>query len=131
MARPSPTVSPMMAPFFAAAQRGELIVPECDSCHRRFFEPEAVCPRCLSAWHWESSPGIGTLYSFSIVHRGATPAFEVPYTLALIELDDDWMMLSNLVRCREDQTRIGMRVEVEFRSEPDGFALPYFRPAAA
>jgi uncharacterized protein len=131
MARPTPTITPMMAPFYDAAKRGELVVPECDACHQRHYEPEAVCPHCLSSWHWAKSDGTGTLYSFSVVHRGATPAFEVPYTLALIEMDDGWIMMSNLLGTDGMEPQIGMRVQVEFVGGDDGVTLPYFRPVAS
>jgi hypothetical protein len=38
-------------------------------------------------------------------------------------------MISNLVGCEPRDVRIGMELRAEIQSDPDGFALPVFRPA--
>ncbi len=119
----------MTAPFWEAAQKGVLTVPECGTCRRRHWDPEPVCPYCSGAWHWSTSPGTGVLYSFSVVSRGATPEFDVPYVLALVDLDDGWTFKTNLVDVDHGGICIGMRLQVVFRTVDDRFALPFFAPA--
>lgn len=118
----------MTAPFWDSARRGTLLVPECESCGRRHWDPEAACPYCGGAWRWETSPGTGNVYSFTVVSRGASPDFEVPYVLALVDLDDGWTIKTNLVDVAEADIAIGMRVRVAFQPLDDEITLPFFAP---
>jgi uncharacterized OB-fold protein len=63
------------------------------------------------------------------VWRPQTPAFEVPYVVAIVDVDEGYQMMTNIVGCKPDDVRVGMRVEVEFRRMSDEITLPYFRPA--
>ena len=121
----------MTAPFWEAARNGVLAVPECGTCRRRHWDPEPVCPYCSGAWHWSTSPGTGVLYSFSVVRRGATPAFDVPYVLALVDLDDGWTFKTNLVDVDHDAIRIGMRLRVVFHEVDEQLTFPFFAPYPA
>ena len=56
------------------------------------------------------------------------PSFEVPYAAIIVDMDEGWQILSNLIGCEHDAVEIGMRVEVEFHEMDGGFTLPYFRP---
>jgi hypothetical protein len=63
------------------------------------------------------------------VWRPQTPAFVVPYVPIIVDLDEGWDLLSNLIGCEFDEVEIGMRVEVDFRATASGDGLlPYFRP---
>ena len=77
------------------------------------------------------SPGLGTVYSFSTVHRGMTPNLTVPYVLIIVDLDDGWTMMSRLVNATTVPVRIGMRVRPAFVAGPDGRTLPCFEPDVA
>jgi uncharacterized OB-fold protein len=116
-------------PFWEAIADGRLLVPECPVCSRRFFTPEPLCPHCGSAgWRWAQSPGVGSVYSVSVVHQPVNQDHEVPFALAIADLDDGWTMLTHVVGCAPDAVRIGMRI----RFDPDtarARMLPVFRPA--
>ena len=71
-----------------------------------------------------------TLFNFTTVHRPQRPEFEVPYTVAIVELDEGFHMLTNLVDCEPDAIEIGMPVEVSFRPMSEEITLPMFRPRA-
>jgi uncharacterized OB-fold protein len=72
--RPIPQPDDLTRPFWEACARHELVVPTCGGCGTRFFTPLPVCPNCHRAdWTWEPSPGTGTLYSFTEVHRPPNP----------------------------------------------------------
>ena len=129
MARPLPRPDLMTAPYWAALRRQQLLVPECDACSRRHNPAEARCPHCGSTWQWRTSPGTGVVYSFSVVHRPAGPGFEVPYVLAVVEMDDGWMATTNIVGCDPEEVHCGMPVEVEFVRQDAEITLPFFRPA--
>jgi uncharacterized protein len=130
MGRPLPRPDAMTAPYWDAATRGELLVAECERCSRRYAPPEAKCPYCLSNWRWVTSPGTGTVYTFSVVHRPASSDLSVPYVLAVVELDDGWMMTTNIVDCDPESVTCGLPVEVVFEKTSDDIAIPLFRPVA-
>jgi uncharacterized OB-fold protein len=93
------------------------------------FNPAHVCRWCLSAdLAWEESAGLGAVYSWTICRRPMTPAFTTPYAPVIVDLDEGYQMLSNLVGCSTDDVRVGLRVAVDFHLVRD-HSLPYFRPA--
>jgi len=103
--------------------------PECQDCKKRFFVPEIVCPSCWSSnWEWVRSPGVGEVYSYTVVERAASAGFEVPYVLAAVDLDDGWTMMTNVVGCDPHGVRIGMRVAVRFEQRPGTGTVPAFAP---
>ena len=68
------------------------------------------------------------MYSWSIVWRPQTPAFVTPYAVAIIDLDEEYQMVSNVIGCAPDEIHLGMRVVVQFHDVGDGVVIPYFRP---
>jgi uncharacterized OB-fold protein len=89
-----------------------------------------VCAHCTSrSLTWERSAGTGTVYSWTKIWRPQIPAFEVPYVAVIVDVDEGWQMLSNLIGCDVGDVEIGLRVEVDFHPIEGGFQLPYFRPA--
>jgi uncharacterized protein len=76
---------------------------------------------------WEESSGRGAVYSWSLVWRPETTSFPKPYAPIIVDLDEGFQMLSNLVDCKSAEVRVGLRVRVKFVSIGN-FSLPYFRP---
>lgn len=121
----------LTAPFWAAAAERVLVRPVCADCGRNFFSPQIACPACLSEnWFYVSSSGRGTVYSATIVHKAPSPDFEVPYRLAVIELDEGWTMLANLVGDGDAVPASGTPVQVTW-IERDGRTLPAFSVVAS
>jgi uncharacterized OB-fold protein len=56
------------------------------------------------------------------------PAFVVPYAPAIIDVDEGYQMISNIVDCDSEHIHLGMRVAVEFHPIGGGMVLPYFCP---
>ncbi|MET7452949.1 OB-fold domain-containing protein [Streptomyces sp. NPDC005574] len=128
-ARPVPRPTVLSEPFWAAARRGDLVVPECVSCDLRFFVPEPACPGCMARdWRYAPSSGRGTVYTVTVVHRAPGPGFEAPFALAVVDLDDGGTLLSHVDAGDPDDVVIGMRVRVDFRALTDRITLPYFVP---
>lgn len=115
----------LTADFWAAAARRELVRPVCRDCGRSFFTPQIACPGCLSEdWAYEPSSGRGTVYSATVVHKAPSPGFAVPFGLGVIDLEEGWSMLANLLG--DHLPEIGAPVEVAW-IERDGRLLPAFR----
>ncbi len=52
--------------------------------------------------------------------RPVTPAFEVPYVPVIVDMEEGWRMLADLVGCEHDAVHVGMPVEVEFFAHSRG-----------
>jgi uncharacterized OB-fold protein len=93
-------------------------------------------PRCVACFsgdlEWAQAGGRGTLYSYVVMHQVYDPAFadEVPYNIAIVELEEGPRMMSNVIDCPNEELEIGMPLEVTFEQASDEVALPKFRPAA-
>ncbi len=127
--RPLPTPTAISRPFWDGCRMGELLVQKCCDCGRLIFIPQPACYRCLSQnLEWVKGSGRGTVYSYTVVWRPQTPAFEVPYVIAIVDLEDGYQMLTNIVGIDPPQVRVGMPVEVDFWAASEEIVLPYFRP---
>lgn len=97
---PDPTTTPVSEPFWRAAAEGRLTYQRCAACDGAVFPPRAHCPHCWAQeLRWCDSAGTGILASYAAVHRPGHPAFAAlaPYTLALVDLDEGFRMLTRLV----------------------------------
>lgn len=128
---PLPVPTPITQPFWDGTRQHRLLLQRCEAGHIIFY-PRSHCPRCLSnRLAWVEASGKGTLYSYTVARRPTSPDFEhdVPFVIAVVELDEGPRMTSRLVEVDPDAVRIGMRLEVVFDDVTEEIALPYFRPA--
>ena len=90
--RPLPDVNdPLTAPFWTATAAGKLVVQKCGACGYLRWPPGPLCPECqMPGGSWTRVRPTGTLWSVATYHRALDPAFadQVPYSVALVELDD-------------------------------------------
>lgn len=73
--------------------------------------------------------GRAKVYSFSTIYQSPLPSYqsEVPYVLAVVELDEGPRMMTNIVDCAPEVVHVDMALEVVFESRGD-MKLPQFRP---
>lgn len=125
---PHATPGPLTAPFWQGCAEGQLLFQRCESCAAANFPPAEHCRQCLStALRWERSAGNGVVYSWTVVHRAVTPAFETPYAPAIIDMAEGYQILTNIIDTDMAQIRVGMAVTVDFRAVGEDLWLPYFR----
>ena len=129
--RPVPTPDAATAPYWSAAHEQRLVMPRCLDCSRYHFYPRTLCPHCGSArLEWNVCSGRGTVYSYTIVHRAPSPEFaaEVPYVVAVVEIDEGPRLMTNVVGCAPDAVRIGLPVHAVFEDVTPEVTLLKFRP---
>jgi uncharacterized OB-fold protein len=127
---PHATPGPLTAPFWQGCAEQTLLFQRCAACSAANFPPAEHCRRCLSTEvGWERSAGRGLVYSWTVVHRAATPIFETPYAPAIVTIDEGYDLLTNIIGATADQLRVGMAVQADFVEVSAGLWLPYFRPA--
>ena len=126
--RPLPQPSVLSQEFWDAAADHRLVRPYCDRCQQSFFPPQVCCPLCLeSDWRWLESSGRGTLYSFTVVSRAPSDAFTVPYVIGVVDLDEGFSMMTNIVGIRPENVSIAMDVAVCWEAVED-MVFPVFSP---
>ena len=95
------------------------------------FYPRALCPHCGSGeLVWREAGGRGQIYTFTAARRATMRPFEpdVPYVIAVVELEEGPRMTTNLVDCDPDAIRVGMPVVAAFEDVTPEITLVKFRP---
>jgi uncharacterized OB-fold protein len=130
--KPLPAVTPDNEPFWEACRRHELQLPRCRDCaHLRL--PGPICPKCLSMEaDWETVSGRGALYTWTVIYQRYHAGFaeELPYNVAMVELEEGPRLISNVTGCDNGDLRVGMALEVVFDDVTDEVTLPRFKPTA-
>ena len=74
--------------------------------------------------------GQGEVHSYVVARRAFHPGFveDVPYVVAIIELEEGVRLVSNVVGVEPDAVEIGMRVMLEWDDTSGEYPLPKFRP---
>jgi uncharacterized protein len=127
---PEPTA--LTAAFWTGGQHGQLRILRCQACQRYIHPPLPICPGCLSRQsHAVSVAGTGTIASFTINHQSWFPGLEVPFAVAIVELDEQpgLRLTTNIIGQPLDEIAIGQRVKVVFEQHDDVW-LPMFTPLA-
>lgn len=128
-----PTIEDESRPFWDAARAGKLMLMACNSCAKVYHYPRPVCPHCWSDdVVWREASGRATLYTYSTVHVNDLPPFkeQLPYVVAMVDLEEGVRLTTQLVDCDASDARIGMALQVAFKPLTDDITLPVFRPAA-
>ena len=127
--RIAPKVTPLSRPYFDACNEGRLLIQHCDTCHRWQFYPRHMCTHCGGGdLVWRQAAGTGRVASFTVVRRAVSKAYEAPYVIVLVDLDEGVRMMSQLREANVDSVFIGQCVEVAFEQWVDDASLPVFRP---
>ncbi|MFJ9035183.1 Zn-ribbon domain-containing OB-fold protein [Streptomyces sp. NPDC102406] len=123
-------------PYWDAAAEGRLLLRHCAVCDRAHHYPREFCPFCWSegeSVRWRDASGRAVLYTWSVVHRNDLPPFggRLPYVAAVVDLAEGPRMMTEIVECAAGDLWIGMELQVAFRQDDAGFAVPVFRPSGA
>jgi hypothetical protein len=68
------------------------------------------------------SKGLGKVYTYAVYHTAFQPEFaaDLPYTVAVVELDEGPHLLTNIVDCRPNEVKCDMVVKVVWRMPTKG-----------
>jgi len=128
MERPTPQIDPDTEGFWRAAGEGRLVIQYCPVTESYQHPPQPFMAECGFNWEWKEVPGTGTVYSFTIVHGPAHPAFHTPYAAAVVDLDVAQVRMVGQVReIAPEAVTIGMRLMVRFDVVGE-IGIPYFVP---
>lgn len=134
MSRTFPRPTKISAPFWAACHEGVFQMQRCDDCERFVWFPMYACPHCGGdALTWTELSGRGTVYSRTLVTDpvSAASAPPGPLLVALVELEEGPVMMTNIVGPDAQDVAIGEPVTVAFQRVSDEVTMPVFERAAS
>lgn len=114
--------------FFEAAGRGRIAICFCASCSTALHLPRPHCSTCgASKPVWRDVAPYARIYSWTVVTHPAMRSFPVPYTVALVELED-LLGVRLLAHFDGDHDfEPDARVEAVFDDVRDGVVVPQWR----
>jgi acetyl-CoA acetyltransferase/uncharacterized OB-fold protein len=118
--------------FWTSGADGRLRFQKCEACSALIHPPQPVCRTCRGHGLTVTEvAGTGTLVSFTVNERFASPGLPAPYVVARVAIDEDprVRLTTNIVDCEPSDLRLGMRVEAVFEQVEDVW-LPQFSPCA-
>ena len=137
-AKPLPPMDDEIFPFWEGTKQHKLLVQRCKNCGAKYFAA-SYCINCdvgfSSPWannmEWVEASGKGKVATFIVVHQVYNPAFkdDIPYNVAIIELDEGPLMYGNIVDCKNEDIKVGMPVEVIFDDITSEVTLPRWKLA--
>ena len=105
-------------------QRYALVGEVCPHCEVKIFPPRDVCPNCgeEAKTRFDFS-GKGVVFSYTVM-RDAPAGYQenLPYTVALVKLDEGPVVTAQLTDLGDQSVEIGMPVEMvtrKIRSDGD------------
>lgn len=133
MALPIPALDDYNREFWTGGLSGELRIVQCHDCQKYIHPPTPRCGYCYSDnVAPEPVSGRGHIYSFTINRQSWQPDLEVPYVIAIVQLEEqsDLRLMTNIINVDVDEVAINQQVEVTF-DERGAVAVPVFRLVGA
>jgi len=135
MLKPIPEPDADSRQFWEACKEKRFIVQRCTECLTPRYPPSHFCPHCRStSTEWIESAGEGSIYSWIVVQHPIPRELygdEVPYVVALIELNEGVRIASNIIGCDPEDIEASAPVKVVFEEAREGVVLPKFKLAGA
>jgi len=130
--KPLPEADPVFAPWWKAAAEGRLLFQTCPGCGHRQFYPRPLCLECGATPEWTEASGRGRVHTFTVVRQYGLAPFrdELPYVVAMIELEEGVRLFSNVTDCDPESVHIDMEVEAYAALAAEDVGVPLFRPPA-
>jgi hypothetical protein len=119
MSKPIPHGTTDSAAFWSGCNREELLYQRCQACGHVQFYPRRNCTNCQSdKLDLVPSAQRGSIHSFTVVQRPANRAFDgdVPFVIALVDIDEGYRMMMNVIGKDKLSTTIGRRVRIVFEA---------------
>jgi uncharacterized OB-fold protein len=128
-----PEITPMHQPFWDSVRRHRAELQRCDRCGRFRFIPSERCQCGSKESTWTAIAGTGEVYTYTVVHRAPTPAYQAlaPYGIVHVTLDEGPRMISTIVGCEPGAVTVGMQVELVYDDVTAELTLYRFQPRSS
>ncbi len=130
--KPLPEPTPATKPFWDAAREHRLLLQRSKQTGQFLYYPREVSPfGPQDELEWAEVSGRGSVYSFTVARRPTAPqwADDVPYVIAIVELEEGPHLTANIVGCPPGAVFIGQPVVASFEDVTPEVTLVQFRPA--
>jgi uncharacterized OB-fold protein len=128
--KPLPIITDENREYWEYIKKHELRMQKCGQCEWIRFPVSILCPKCHSMeTEWVKLSGRGVIYSYVIYRMAYHPAYQddIPYVVAIIQLEEGPRMESNITGSKVEDVRIDLPVEVLFEDVTDTITLPKFK----
>ena len=106
-------------------QRYRFEAKKCSKCGFIAFPPRLICPECGNRKFDDYIlKDTGKILTYTTIEVGPSEfADQVPYTVAIVELDDGAKITAMVADARKENIKVGGRIKLEFRKiQEDGKA---------
>lgn len=127
---PGPEVTDLNRPYWDGLKDGRHQYQCCKACGHRWLPARNECPNCLGDdWSWQTAGGRARLVSWVVYRIAYHPSFaqRLPYTVAVVELEEGPRMFSNIVGAEHASLRVDMPLRMVIEDE-GGTAVARFTP---
>jgi len=128
--KPLPEISDENRGFCEGAKRGRITMQQCKACGHIRYPISHCCPKCLALeFEWKDLSGRGEVYSYVVFYQLYNAAFkeDIPYNVAMVQLEEGPRMYSNIVGVDNDAVKVGDKVEAVFDAVTLEVSIPRFR----
>jgi uncharacterized OB-fold protein/acyl dehydratase len=106
----------------------KLPIQRCKECKTLRHPPRPFCNVCQSGeWDHVESKLQGEIFSFIELHYPEIPGYSYPLICAVITLDEGTRIVSNVIDCKPEEVKIGLRVTGEIMQVDADNIIPQFR----
>ncbi|MBV9662105.1 MAG: OB-fold domain-containing protein [Acidimicrobiales bacterium] len=115
--------------FWQSLRDGEVSFQRCTECRRYTHYPVGGCQWCGGPLRYEVVDGRATVNTWTLCLLEFGPGMETPYLAAIVNpvCEPELQLMTNLVRCRVSDVRIGMTVKPVIFND-DQRALLFYEP---
>jgi len=118
-------------PYWEATKQKKLVIQYCKATgkYQHFPRPVSIFTGRRRDIEWREVSGRGVVFSYTITERG-TPAFRgaEPYAVVSVTLDVGVNFIANIVNCKAEELKIGIKVKPYWHPLDDGTHLLMFQP---
>ncbi|WP_280235592.1 bifunctional MaoC family dehydratase N-terminal/OB-fold nucleic acid binding domain-containing protein [Nocardia cyriacigeorgica] len=125
-ARVRPLVSRDTEFFWAGTKVGELRIQQLPDGTLRHPPIPAIWQDKSEPTGYRVASGRGTVFSYVVHHAPKVPGRQLPFVVALVELEEGVRILGELRGVDPGEVEVGLPVEVGFEKLDDETALPYW-----
>ncbi|MCW3837610.1 Zn-ribbon domain-containing OB-fold protein [Sphingomonas canadensis] len=129
--RPLPPARSFSAPFWEATREKRLVIQydRVAGAYQFYPRPTSIHTGRRGNLEWREVSGLGQVFSYTIVRRARPPFRDrEPYIVAMVTLDEGVNVMSNIIRCTEEELAQGLRVKPYWHPLSDGRHLLLFEP---
>jgi len=118
-------------PYWDATRQKKLLIQYCKTAgkYQHFPRPVSIFTGRRRDIEWREVSGKGTVFSYTIAHRGP-PLFRgaEPYAVVSVTLDVGVNVIADMVNCKAEELKVGMKVEPYWHQLGNGEHLLMFQP---